>query len=99
MIFLHGDRTHQLEMLFRKISDDWIYNVERMDDRNDRMVLVFSKQGAPVSEVEIDIHPDVTIGTTKHDIIAVYDVGADGLTGDPVFVSCYVSAIIAVAVR
>ncbi len=99
MKFLHGDRTHQLEMLFHKLSDSFVYEVERMDDRNDRMVLIFSKEGAPVAEVEIDIHPDVNIGTTKHDLIAVYEVLEDGLTGDPTFVSCHVSAIIAVAVR
>ena len=98
MKFLHGDRANQFDMLFRKISDDW-YTVERMEDRNDRMVLVFSKGGTPVAEVEIDIHSDVNVGTTKYDLIAIYDVGSDGLTGEPVLVSCYVSAIIAVACR
>jgi hypothetical protein len=48
--------------------------------------------------VELAIHPATICENLRYKLVAVYDM-IDGLPGDPIYVSNYASAVIAVALR
>ena len=82
----------KLDVLFKKIADDYVGTVHRLEDHGERMVLeFFNDENVRQGKAEMEV-----VNTDVGVVAAIYGDPEDKL---PVYVSDYASAMIAIALR